>query len=147
MGIFGKVLELRTFQQAFFLLINPHFQAGLLCSCHQIVSSIALETLSLCGAEFESEHQDDVIERRQFGVDGDVRANHTKPLPAPFSERPRIGTRLYVRKNTRRFLLVGAQPLEHAKYFVQRLQLIGQCAFRKICVLNAVIVCESPSSY
>eukprot|EP00903_Cladosiphon_okamuranus_P014433 g13393.t1 len=69
------------------------------------VSAIALETLSKCGAEYEHEHQDDIIERRQLGVDGDMRANHNKPLPWPFAGRPRIGARLYVRRNTRRFLL------------------------------------------
>lgn len=74
-------------------------------SC-QVVSAIALETLSKCGAEYEREHQDDIIERRQFGVDGDIRANHNKPLPRPFAGRPRIGARLYVRRNTRRFLQV-----------------------------------------
>lgn len=72
----------------------------------QVVSAIALETLSKCGAEYEREHQDDILERRQFGVDGDIRANHTKTLPRPFLGRPRIGARLYVRGNTRRFLLV-----------------------------------------
>ncbi len=72
----------------------------------QVVSAIAVETLSKCGAEYEREHQEDILERRQFGVDGDIRGNHTKPLPRPFSGRPRIGTRLYVRGNTRRFLLV-----------------------------------------
>eukprot|EP00752_Nemacystus_decipiens_P006103 g5507.t2 len=71
----------------------------------KVVSAIALETLSSCGAEYEREHQDDIIERRQFGVDGDIRANHNKPLPRPFTGRPRIGARLYVRRNTRRFLL------------------------------------------
>lgn len=74
---------------------------------YQVVSAIAVECLSACGAEYEREHQDDVIERRQFGVDGDVRANHTKPLPRPFTGRPRIGARLFVRSNTRRFLLVS----------------------------------------
>lgn len=72
----------------------------------QAVSAIAVETVSTCGAEYELEHQDDIIERRQFGIDGDARANHAKPLPRPFSGRPRIGARLYVRGNTRRFLQV-----------------------------------------
>lgn len=78
-------------------------------SCCQVVSAIAVDTLSKCGAEYEREHQDDVIERRQLGVDGDVRANHSKALPRPFSGRPRIGARLYVRSNTRRFLLVSTR--------------------------------------
>ncbi|CAM9154418.1 unnamed protein product, partial [Pylaiella littoralis] len=71
----------------------------------KVVAAIAIATLSKCGAEYELDHQDEILERRQFGVDGDVRANHTKPLPRPFSGRPRIGARLYVRSNSRRFLL------------------------------------------
>ena len=37
------------------------------------------------------------------------RCNLEKPLPAPFTERPRIGIRIYVRGNTKRFIfaLVG----------------------------------------
>ncbi|CAM9789668.1 unnamed protein product, partial [Discosporangium mesarthrocarpum] len=73
----------------------------------EVMSTRALEALSLCGHEYEREHQDEVIERRQFGVDGDIRVNYAKPLPKPFKSRPRIGARLYVRGNTRRFL----QPL------------------------------------
>lgn len=58
----------------------------------------------VCGAEYERENADAVIERRQYGVDGDTRANHTAPLPHPFTQRPRIGVRLYVRGLAKRFL-------------------------------------------
>ncbi|CAM9656506.1 unnamed protein product [Phaeothamnion confervicola] len=37
------------------------------------VSAAAAATLRSCGAEYEREHEGDVIERRQFGVDGDTR--------------------------------------------------------------------------
>lgn len=57
-----------------------------------------------CGKEYEDDHQNEIIERRQYGVDGDDRINLEKPLPPPFVERPRIGMRLYVRGNTKRFL-------------------------------------------
>lgn len=43
----------------------------------------------------------------RYGVDGDRRANHGKPLPYPFTARPRLGTRFYVRGCVRRFI----QPL------------------------------------
>eukprot|EP00620_Florenciella_sp_RCC1587_P019755 CAMPEP_0182570508 /NCGR_PEP_ID=MMETSP1324-20130603/10808_1 /TAXON_ID=236786 /ORGANISM="Florenciella sp., Strain RCC1587" /LENGTH=1097 /DNA_ID=CAMNT_0024784913 /DNA_START=27 /DNA_END=3316 /DNA_ORIENTATION=+ len=67
------------------------------------VSAVAMNALALCGKEYEKENQDEIIERRQYGVDGDRRANHGPPLPRPFEERPRLGTRLYVRGATRRF--------------------------------------------
>ena len=67
------------------------------------VSTVAMNALALCGKEYEKENQDEIIERRQYGVDGDRRANHGPPLPRPFEERPRLGTRLYVRGATRRF--------------------------------------------
>lgn len=73
------------------------------------VSSIALSCLEICGRQYEEEHQDEIIERRQFGIDGDSRINLSKPCLHPFQCRPRLGVRLYVRGNTKRFLsaLVG----------------------------------------
>ena len=68
------------------------------------VAERALATLQQCGKMFEEEHQKDIIERRQYGVDGDRRINLSKPLPAPFTSRPRLGMRLYVRGNAKRFL-------------------------------------------
>jgi hypothetical protein len=73
------------------------------------VSSVALATLVKCGVLYEEQHTDDIIERRQFGIDGDDRCNLDKPLPSPFTEHPRIGIRIYTRGNTKRFIfaLVG----------------------------------------
>ena len=70
------------------------------------VVAVAMEALAVAGAEFERENPDDVIERRQYGVDGDRRSNHStgRPLPAPFVDRPRIGVRLYVKGCVRRFM-------------------------------------------
>lgn len=68
------------------------------------VATAAIKCLQLCGKQYEEEHPDEIIERRQYGVDGDHRINLDKALPHPFSERPRIGVRLYVRGNTKRFL-------------------------------------------
>lgn len=70
----------------------------------EAVSTPALACLKRCGQEYEDEHRDEIIERRQYGVDGDNRMNLDKPLPLPFKERPRIGIRLYVRGNTKRFI-------------------------------------------
>jgi hypothetical protein len=70
----------------------------------ETVAQGALACLQACGKEYEAEHQNDIIERRQYGVDGDERNNLSKPLPPPFKERPRIGIRMYVRGNTKRFL-------------------------------------------
>jgi len=68
------------------------------------VADSALKCLRICGKQYEEDHKDEIIERRQYGVDGDNRINLDKPLPKPFTERPRIGMRLYVRGNTKRFL-------------------------------------------
>lgn len=70
----------------------------------ETVANGALQCLKRCGQEYEDEHKDEIIERRQYGIDGDDRINLAKPLPKPFMERPRIGIRLYVRGNTKRFL-------------------------------------------
>ena len=74
-----------------------------------VVAAAAMRTLVKCGKQYEEEHHDDIIEKRQYGIDGDERINLHGPLPPPFRERPRIGMRLYVRGNTKRFLnaLVG----------------------------------------
>lgn len=68
------------------------------------IQQIALTCLTTCGAQYEKDHPDDIIEKRQYGIDGDDRCNYDKPLPPPFTHRPRIGVRLYVRGNTKRFL-------------------------------------------
>jgi hypothetical protein len=68
------------------------------------VRTISMNCLKICGQQYEDEHQGEIIERRQYGVDGDTRINVDKALPAPFSERPRLGVRLYIRGNTKRFL-------------------------------------------
>lgn len=53
----------------------------------QRIQELALSTIGRCGEMYEAEHADDVIEKRQYGVDGDRRTNHTKPLPPPFHTR------------------------------------------------------------
>ena len=55
------------------------------------VSSSALAVLKRCGQQYEEEHPDEVIEKRQYGIDGNDCINLKKPLPKPFIERPRIG--------------------------------------------------------
>ena len=75
------------------------------------VSQQAMECLKTCGQQYEKEHPEDVIEKRQFGVDGDQRINLDKPYPKPFTERPRIGLRLYVRGNTKRYLIAIVNEL------------------------------------
>lgn len=64
---------------------------------------MAIQAIEHCGGQYEAEHPDDVIERRQYGIDGDSRTNISDPLPYPFTERPRLGARLFVRGNTKRF--------------------------------------------
>lgn len=75
------------------------------------IAASALHCLQLCGKEYEADHHDEIIEKRQYGVDGDERINLDKPLPPPFTSRPRIGIRLYVRGNTKRFLIALVNEL------------------------------------
>ena len=68
------------------------------------IQQMAIESIEQCGQQYEIEHPDDVIERRQYGVDGDTsRCNYAAKLPNPFKCRPRLGARLFVRDNTKHF--------------------------------------------
>ena len=69
----------------------------------QSTRDMAVQAVEHCGGQFEAEHPDDIIERRQYGVDGDKRTNHKALLPEPFTKRPRLGARIFVRGNTKRF--------------------------------------------
>ena len=65
---------------------------------------MALKCIEQCGQQYEIEHPDDIIDRRQYGVDGDTsRCNYAAKLPHPFEYRPRLGARLFVRDNTKHF--------------------------------------------
>lgn len=45
-----------------------------------------------------------IREKRQYGVDGDPELDYSGPLPPPFTSRPRIGSRLFIRSHASRFL-------------------------------------------
>ncbi|KAG7382050.1 HEAT repeat-containing protein 2 [Phytophthora pseudosyringae] len=70
------------------------------------ISAEALQTLEILGERYEREHGEEVIEMKQYGVDGkNPTYNYGAPLPAPFvAGRPSLGTRLFVRGRARRFL-------------------------------------------
>lgn len=70
------------------------------------VRLVALAGLEVAGKEYASEARgDDVIDRLQYGVDGDGRANHDPAgLPWPFETRPSLGARMIVRAFCHRFL-------------------------------------------
>ena len=81
----------------------------------QQVQDEALQCIEKCGLQYENEHQDDVIERRQFGVDGEydtIDYNHNH-LPKPFTRRPSLGARLFVRANSSRFFLAMLDELHN----------------------------------
>jgi len=63
-----------------------------------------MEILNALGQEYEKKHKEEILEKRQYGVDGSRDSNHDLPLPEPFRQRPRIGTRMYVRDVVSRFL-------------------------------------------
>ena len=62
----------------------------------------ALLYLDACGAAHEVEHAKTLLDRVQFGLDGDPGLELDGPLPPPFESRPRLGARLFVRAQSRR---------------------------------------------
>ncbi|KAL3803494.1 hypothetical protein HJC23_014042 [Cyclotella cryptica] len=75
----------------------------------------ALECIEKCGSRYENEHPDDVLERLQLGVDGDNSIAYDYGLPSPFSRRPSLGARLFVRSNASRFYLALLSELSNWK--------------------------------
>ncbi|KAL3807491.1 hypothetical protein ACHAXA_003982 [Cyclostephanos tholiformis] len=69
------------------------------------IRDAALDCIEKCGLQHEYEHPEDVIERRQFGIDGDDAIDYDRDLPMPFLIRPSLGARLFVRSNADRFFL------------------------------------------
>ncbi|KAE9231204.1 hypothetical protein PF005_g3197 [Phytophthora fragariae] len=70
------------------------------------ISQDALKTLEVLGERYEREHGEEVIEIKQYGVDGkNPTYNYHAQLPAPFAAgRRSLGTRLFIRGRARRFL-------------------------------------------
>ena len=73
----------------------------------------ALECLETCGLQYEHEHPDEVIERHQFGVDGEDTIDYNSDLLLPFTQRPSLGARLFVRANSSRFFLAVLDELSN----------------------------------
>lgn len=63
------------------------------------VRRVALDGIEVAGREFVDEARgQEIIEKLQYGVDGEQRANHDPAgLPWPFEARPPLGARLIVR--------------------------------------------------
>lgn len=75
------------------------------------VHNAAIEVVDALGIQYEKEHHDEVIERKQYGVDGDKRVDRRRTYPAPFTGRPRLGARLWVRTSSPRFVKVVLKEL------------------------------------
>ena len=73
---------------------------------HLAVQEIAVDTLEKMGKEYEQEHREEVLEKKQYGVDGaNLRGtDYTQPLPSPFKGRPRVGARVVVRDAAHHFI-------------------------------------------
>jgi hypothetical protein len=69
------------------------------------VQAAALACIDKCGEQYERDHADELTERRQLGVDGEDTIDYNFGLPKPFTCRPSLGARLFVRNNTSRFFL------------------------------------------
>ncbi|KAF0693176.1 Aste57867_15823 [Aphanomyces stellatus] len=83
--------------------LMPYLLSAVADECPDI-SAKAIQTIDVLGKRHAAEHPDDVIERTQYAVDGSLFCNFTKPYPAPFTGRPSLGTRLYIRGRCRRFI-------------------------------------------
>ena len=77
------------------------------------IQRAAFDCIEKCGLQYECEHPDDIIERRQFGVDGDDTTDYDSNLPMPFLQRPSLGARLFVRANTCRIFLAVLSELSN----------------------------------
>lgn len=75
------------------------------------VQNAALNCVDKCGEQYERDHPDEFIDRRQLGVDGDDTIDYNTDLPKPFACRPCLGARLFVRNNTSRFFLTVLEEL------------------------------------
>jgi hypothetical protein len=77
------------------------------------VSFAALTVLQGCGKQYEEEHYTEILEKKQYGMDAtNDRINLEKgSYPTPFTERPGLGMRYYVRGNSKRFLLALVNEL------------------------------------
>jgi hypothetical protein len=82
------------------------YMLSLLSDPSDIVITACLSYLDACGVSHEIEHAKVIMEKRQFGIDGDPDVDYDGPLPSPFSlnGRPRLGVRLFVRANSTRFV-------------------------------------------
>lgn len=69
------------------------------------VQNAALMCIEKCGEQYEHDNSDEITERRQLGVDGDDTFDYNSSLPQPFTCRPSLGARMFVRNNTSRFFL------------------------------------------
>ena len=109
----------------------PFLLTGLIDETEEI-QNLTLETLDELGQQYEEEHADEVVEKKQLGVDGaQATANYEKPLPAPWKERPRIGTRLYVRSNARNFIFTVLRELGDWRQEAKR----GAVKLFKVCLV------------
>lgn len=76
------------------------------------VREAALAWIDRLGSAHEAENREDIIERVQYGVDGDAESRYDGPLPHPFTGRPRVGMRLVILSHGRRFFKAIANELD-----------------------------------
>lgn len=86
------------------------------------VRFVAIGGIEAAGKEFASEARgDDVIERLQYGIDGNQRANHDPSgIPWPFESRPPLGARLIVRAFVHRIIQPTLNELANWKTEARR---------------------------
>lgn len=93
---------------------------NLLADSDPSIAMQAEKILSICGKQYESEHLDEVLKRKQYAIDG---AEFIQFVSfGPFHVRPGIGVRLFVRGNTHRFFTALVSELSTHWQMVTRLR-------------------------
>nr|CCA16230.1 conserved hypothetical protein [Albugo laibachii Nc14] len=79
------------------------------------ISNAAFEALEQMGKRYEEERGEEIIEMKQYDIDGRNPAfNYHQPLPPPFgNKRPSLASKLFVRSRTRRFLTTVLKELDN----------------------------------
>lgn len=82
---------------------------------NESISNTAFEALEQMGKRYEEERGEEIIEMKQYNIDGSNPAfNYQQPLPSSFrNKRPSLGSKLFVRSRTRRFLATVLKELHN----------------------------------
>ena len=84
--------------------LMPYIVSGLFDESDDI-REIAYDAIEQVGIQWEIEREKDIKEARQLGIESEWTKNgklSNLPLPKPFTQRPRLGARGFVRSQVRK---------------------------------------------